>query len=284
LDNKTGNTRKNSVPIGECWSVWHSFSAALLAVAVCGAIVISLGWHTTSVAMGSVVVIVVGLMLLRIHGSMDILSRHSEGLSESAAQAEEHYVDVLLRIVRSVEARDEHLMGHSERVGRLAEGIAINLGLSDQEVRQIKIAGELHDIGMVAIPEHIIAGKAKMGSEGFRTVKTHTEIGYDVLKPLQNIPVALQAARGHHERMNGTGYPQGVIGEAIPLAARIVAVADSYDAMTHDRPHRLAISMHLAVQELKRCSPAGYDPDCVDALAAHLNIPVLEEALCSVMA
>jgi HD-GYP domain-containing protein (c-di-GMP phosphodiesterase class II) len=215
---------------------------------------------------------------------MDILSRHSEGLSESAAQAEEHYVDVLLRIVRSVEARDEHLMGHSERVGRLAEGIAINLGLSDQEVRQIKIAGELHDIGMVAIPEHIIAGKAKMGSEGFRTVKTHTEIGYDVLKPLQNIPVALQAARGHHERMNGTGYPQGVIGEAIPLAARIVAVADSYDAMTHDRPHRLAISMHLAVQELKRCSPAGYDPDCVDALAAHLNIPVLEEALCSVMA
>jgi len=229
--------------------------------------------------MGGVVVAVVGLMLLRIHWSLNVLSKHSEGLSESAATAEEHYIDVLLRIVRSVEARDKYSMGHSERVGRLAGGIGRHLGLSDHEVRQLEIAGELHDIGMVAIPEHIIVGRAKMGAEGFRTVKTHSRIGYDVLKPLQSISAALDAARYHHERMNGTGYPEGLCREDIPLSARIVAVADSYDAMTHDRPHRLAISSHLAVQELQRCSPAGYDSACVNALAECLNIPVLEEAL-----
>jgi HD-GYP domain-containing protein (c-di-GMP phosphodiesterase class II) len=270
---------ENSSPLGDCWNKWHSFSAVLLALAVCATIVISHGWQTTSLVMGGVVVMVVGLMLLRIHWSMDILSTHSEGLSESAATAEEHYIDVLLRIVRSVEARDKYSMGHSERVGRLSKDIAEKMGLSRHDVRQMEIAGELHDIGMVAIPENIIACRAKMGAEGFRTVKTHSQIGYEVLKPLQSISIALEAARHHHERMNGTGYPLGLREDEIPLSARIVAVADTYDAMTHDRPHRLAISAHMAVQELLRCSPAGYDTDCVNALATCLHFPVLEETL-----
>ena len=222
---------------------------------------------------------VVGLMLLRIHWSLDVLSSHSEGLSESAAIAEEHYIDVLLRIVRSVEARDKYSIGHSERVGRLTGKMAEHIGLSDHEVRQLEIAGELHDIGMVAIPEHIIVGRAKMGAEGFRTIRTHSQIGYEVLMPLQSLSGVLDAVRYHHERMNGTGYPAGLCGEEIPLCARIVGVADAYDAMTHDRPQRLALSSFAAVRELRRCAPAGYDPDCIDALAECLNFPVLEETL-----
>ena len=278
MDNRAKD-RVNTIPLSECWSRGHSFSAALLALAVCGTIVVNDGWQTTSLLMGGVVVAVVGLMLLRIRLSMESLSRHSEGLSQCAATSEEHYVDVLLRIVRSVEARDKYSMGHSERVGRLSKSIAERMGLSDHDIRQMEIAGELHDIGMVAIPEQVIACQAKMGAEGFRTVKTHSQIGYDVLKPLQSIPIALDAARYHHERMNGTGYPEGLRDEAIPLSARIVAVADTYDAMTHDRPHRLAISAHLAVQELQRCAPAGYDSGCVKALSECLNFPVLEKAL-----
>jgi HD-GYP domain-containing protein (c-di-GMP phosphodiesterase class II) len=279
LDNRAKENGVNTIPPSECWSQWHSFSAALLALAVCGTIVVNHGWQTTSLLMGGVVVAVVGLMLLRIRLSLESLSRHSEGLSQCAATSEEHYVDVLLRIVRSVEARDKYSMGHSERVGRLSKSIAERMGLSDHDIRQMEIAGELHDIGMVAIPEQVIACQAKMGAEGFRTVKTHSQIGYDVLKPLQSIPIALDAARYHHERMNGTGYPEGLRDEAIPLSARIVAVADTYDAMTHDRPHRLAISAHLAVQELQRCAPAGYDSGCVKALAECLNFPVLEKTL-----
>ena len=279
MANQTTKNRSCSIPVGGCWNRWHSFSAILLAVAVCATIVVSHGWQTTSLVMGGVVVAVVALMLLRIHWSLDALSSHSEGLSEAAAIAEEHYIDVLLRIVRSVEARDKYSIGHSERVGQLAARMGEHMGLSDHEVHQLGIAGELHDIGMVAIPEHIIAGRAKMGVEGFRTVKTHSQIGHDVLVPLQSIPGVLDAVRYHHERMNGTGYPEGLRGEEIPLYARIVAVVDTYDAMTHDRPQRLAITSFAAVQELRRCTPAGYDSDCVDALAVCLNFPVLKEAL-----
>ena len=275
----TEENGRSSIPVGGCWNRWHSFSAVLLAVAVCGTIVVSHGWQATSLVMGGVVVVVVGLMLWRIHWSLDVLSSHSEGLSESAAIAEEHYIDVLLRIVRSVEARDKYSIGHSERVGKLAGKMAEYMGFSDHEVRQLGIAGELHDIGMVAIPEHIIVGRAKMGSQGFRTIKTHSQIGYDVLMPLQSIHGVLDVARYHHERMNGTGYPEGLRGEEIPLCARIVAVADAYDAMTHDRPQRLALSSYATVGELRRCSPAGYDSDCVNALAECLNFPVLEEVL-----
>jgi HD-GYP domain-containing protein (c-di-GMP phosphodiesterase class II) len=267
------------MPVGGCWNRWHSFSAVLLAVAVCATILVSHGWKTTSLVMGGVVVMVVGLMLLRIHWSLRMLSNHSEGLSQAAAIAEEHYIDVLLRIVRSVEARDKYSIGHSERVGNLAGKMAEEMGLPDHEVRQLGIAGQLHDIGMVAIPEHIVVGRAKMGTQGFRTIKTHSQIGYDVLMPLKSISSVLDATRYHHERMNGTGYPQGLRGEEIPLCARIVAVADAYDAMTHDRPQRLALSSFAAVRELRRCTPAGYDSDCVKALAECLNLPVLEEAL-----
>jgi len=276
---QTKKNGKSSIPVGGCWNKWHSFSAVLLAVAVCATILVSHGLKTTSLVMGGVVVAVVGLMLLRIHWSLNMLSSHSEGLSESAAIAEEHYIDVLLRIVRSVEARDKYSIGHSERVGKLSWKMAENMGFSDHEVRQLGIAGELHDIGMVAIPEHIIVGKAKMGTQGFRTIKTHSQIGYDVLLPLQSISGVLDAARYHHERMNGTGYPSGLRGQEIPLCARIVAVADAYDAMTHDRPQRLALSSFAAVQELRRCTPAGYDSDCVNALAECLHFPILKEAL-----
>ena len=279
MGNQTMKNSKSGIPVGGCWNGWHSFSAVLLAVAVCATILVSYGWKTTSMVMGGVVVTVVGLMLLRIHWSLSMLSNHSEGLSQAAAIAEEHYIDVLLRIVRSVEARDEYLIGHSERVGKLAVKMAEHLGLSDQKIHQLGIVGELHDIGMVAIPEHIVAGRAKMGAQGFRTIKTHSRIGYDVLMPLQSISDALDAMKYHHERMNGTGYPEGLRGEEIPLCARIVAVADSYDAMTHDRPQRLAMSSFAAVGELRRCTPAGYDSDCVSALAECLNFPILEEAL-----
>ncbi len=278
----TDNTEKNnrSIPVVGCWSRWHSFNAVLLAAALFASIVVSYGWQTTSLIVGGVVVVVVGLMLLRIHWSVNVLSKHSEGLSEAAAVAEEHYIDVLLRIVRSVEARDKYSLGHSERVGKLAKDMGCQMGLSDHDVRQLEIAGELHDIGMAAIPEHIVIGKAKMGPASFRTVKTHSRIGYDVLKPLQSISMSLDAARYHHERMNGTGYPEGLVGEDIPFSARVVAVADAYDAMTHDRPQRLAMTSFAAVQELRRCAPAGYDPDCVRALADCLNLPVLRDALC----
>ena len=137
----------------------------------------------------------------------------------------------------------------------------------------------MHDIGMVAIPQQMVNTKARIDVQGFRQIKKHSEIGYEVLKPLESLAEVLPAVRYHHERMNGTGYPAGRRGDEIPLAARILAVADSYDAMTHDRPYRPAMMPMAAVQELRRCTPAGYDPQCVEALGEVMRLPQLEETM-----
>ena len=110
-----------------------------------------------------------------------------------------------------------------------------------------------------------------------RTVREHSDISYEVLKPLAMLAPVLPAIRHHHERTNGTGYPAALAGDAIPLEARILAVADAYDAMTHDRPHRQALSSLVALRELRRCCPSGYDSRCVEALAEVLHAPAMEK-------
>jgi len=211
-------------------------------------------------------------------------SRHLEVRAtcacRGASEAGEHYITVLRRIVRFVEARDRYWGGHSQRVGALSEQVARNLGLDEDECARMGVAGQLHDIGRLALPDGLLRDPGDIGVEGFRTIQKHPQISYEVLRPLESLRDALPAIRHHHERMNGTGYPSGLVGEAIPLGARIIAVADAYDAMTHDRPHRRAMTALAAVRELRRCCPHGYDPDCVDALADALNLPSLEESRC----
>ena len=143
----------------------------------------------------------------------------------------------------------------------------------------LELAGQLHDIGLLAVPETIIQSYARFGVEEFRSVQKHSEASYEVLKPLEMLADVLPAVRYHHERLNGTGYPAGLKEGQVPLGARILAVADSYDAMTHDRPHRAAMSPLVAMRELQRCCPSGYDPECVEALAEIMNIPALEETV-----
>jgi len=249
------------------------------AAAICGAVVAIIGPRITALLLVSAVASAVCLLLRSVHTFAGSLLDHSQSVSQSAAMAEVHYIDVLQRIVHSVEARDTYTVGHSERVGRLARQIGEYMGLSAIQCYQLDIAARLHDIGMVAIPPQILTGHPKLGLEGFRAVKQHSEFGYEVLKPIECIAEMLPAVRYHHERMNGTGYPAGLKGEDIPLPARILAVVDAYDAMTHDRPHRHAMSPLAAMQELTRCTPAGYDPACVNALAECMNLPVLQEAM-----
>ena len=147
----------------------------------------------------------------------------------------------------------------------------------------MNLAGRLHDIGLLAVPESILEQRAGISEGDFRSIKRHPSIAWEVLNPLKSLAEILPAIRHHHERMNGTGYPSGLSGEEVPLAARILAVADSYDAMTHDRPHRSAVTSLSAVMELRRCTPDGYDARCVEALAEVLHLPVPEKLACSLM-
>jgi len=215
-------------------------------------------------------------MVIRVQRAVSRLRRQSTSVRHNATQAEKHYIEVLRRIIKVVESRDRYWGGHSHNVGRLSGRIACQLGLSDSRCEQMVLAGELHDIGRLAVPESVILNHSRFGVEDFRSVQAHSAVSHDVLKPLDMLADILPAIRSHHEKPNGTGYPDGLKDDDIPLGAHILAVADAYDAMTHDRPHRHAMSPVTAMRELRRCAPAGFDPTCVEALANVLNIPALE--------
>lgn len=233
---------------------------------------------TIAMCLGVLLVLIAILLVCQVWRLVKVLRHASADVSAAAGEAERHYVDVLQRIMKFVEAREQYAQGHSHRVGQLAEQIAAKLGLDSRRQENLALAGQLHDIGLLAIPDGILNKHARFGVEDFRTVQKHSEISYEILKPLESLAAILPAVRHHHERMNGTGYPAGIAGGEIPLGARILAVADSYDAMTHDRPYRRAMGALATVRELYRCTPAGYDRQCVEALAEVVNLPGLELA------
>ena len=265
--------------IADTREVVRAVCVSVVAMAVAAYAMASDGWHVATVALGiAIFVIAVGTVLDVRHAVQHLYSQ-SRLARQAAAEAERHYVEILWRIVQFVEARDKYWHGHSENVGRLTEEIAEQMGLDEHKCTLLKLAGRLHDIGMLAVPEKILKSQAFFGVDDFRSVKPHSQVSYEVLKPLDLLADVLPAIRYHHERMNGTGYPDGLAGDRVPMGARILMVADAFDAMTHDRPHRAAMTPLQAIQELRRCVPAGYDPACVDALAEVVNLPVLETTL-----
>lgn len=265
--------------LSDTWHVMRSVCLFLMAIAVIAAAITIKGEAFSSIELGAIVVLLGGLVAVRVYGEIRTLKGHSAELRRSAVEAERHYIAVLRRVIHLVEAKDKYSRGHSERVGELAEKISLHMGLPEEQCRLMNLAGELHDIGMLSVPERIVDQHRRLGASEFRIVKRHPQAGYEVLKPLESLEKILPAIRYHHERMNGTGYPSGLSCDMIPLTARILAVADSYEAMTHDRPHRSAMSPLTAMHELLRCCPAGYDRQCVDALAQIVHLPALEGAM-----
>ena len=253
--------------------------AGLAAAALALAAVAILGnyWQADRFLLAGAIAAIAALVLYTVHHAFTHMHAHTGRLASSACEAERHYVEVLRRIVKIVEARGEHWAGHSERVGQWARRMSVELGLDADLAEQMGLAGELHDIGLLAVPEALLAQHGNFGSEAFGSVQKHSEASFELLRPLESLARVLPAIRHHHERMNGTGYPHGLGGQKVPMEARILAVADAYDAMTHDRPHRSALSPYQAMRELRRCTPDGFDGACVDALAAVVNLPKLEE-------
>ena len=267
--------------MGSSSEAHHATRRVLLYVALIAALayaMVSIRPGPASLALGVAIAAVGGAMVFHVWRSVADLHRQSRAARRTAAEAERHYVEVLRGVVRFVEARDPYLAGHSEKVGRLAGLLAGRMGLPEAECAQLALAGELHDIGLLAVPEHVLE-HVRFGVEDFRSIRQHSNASHELLRPLEMLADVLPAIRHHHERLNGTGYPSGLAGDEIPLGARILAVADAYDAMTHDRPHRAALTPLWAMRELHRCTPAGYDPDCVAALAEVLNVPALAKTL-----
>jgi diguanylate cyclase (GGDEF)-like protein len=173
-------------------------------------------------------------------------------------------------LARAVDTRDAYTGSHSDRVSELCARIAERMGLSRDEVELARLAGSLHDLGKLAIPEEILRKPANLSGSERLVVERHPQIGYRMLESLGVDPVA-EWVLHHHERWDGTGYPNRVAGDRIPLGARIVFVADAFDAMTSDRTYRRPMAREDAIAEVERCAGTQFDPEVVQAFLAAVG-------------
>ncbi len=170
-----------------------------------------------------------------------------------------------------LEKKDEYTRGHSQRVSRYAVRTAIQLGFTGDILDEIRLGGELHDIGKIGTRDAVLRKPGPLTPAEFEEIKRHVTEGEEILEPLRrDYPRVLQIVRSHHERMDGSGFPDGLRGIAIPMPARIVAVVDAFDAMTTERTYRSPVSALEALAELQRVAGVHFDSDVVSAFSRLL--------------
>lgn len=182
----------------------------------------------------------------------------------------ERFLAVMLDLAETVDLRFSGSARHSETVGRYAEMMARELGLSARRVSRVRLAGMLHDIGKIGVPDHILRKPGRLTEEELVVIRRHPELGVQILEHPSLADVRAWVG-AHHERPDGQGYPLGISGDELPLEARIVAVADAYEAMTSDRSYRDSIGHARAQTELRRCAGSQFDPHVVEAFLATLE-------------
>jgi putative two-component system response regulator len=192
-------------------------------------------------------------------------------VAEQARRIETLFLASMQSLADALEVKDPYTRGHSERVSRYSVQIAAALGLGRDALEQIELGGHLHDLGKIGVREAVLNKPGPLTREEYAHIMTHPVVGWRLLQPLLvEMPMALTVVRSHHERLDGSGVPDGLAAEAIPLEARIVAVADSFDAMTSHRPYRRGRTAGEAMAELRRCAGEQYDPKVVEALVHAL--------------
>jgi two-component system response regulator RpfG len=181
--------------------------------------------------------------------------------------------ETLLRLARAGEYRDEDTGNHVVRMARYSRIIAHEMGLPDNECAVIEMAAPMHDIGKIGIPDEILRKPGRLTHREFEVMKTHARIGYEILRdsPSEYLQMGAIIALNHHEKYNGTGYPNRLGKDEIPLIARIVSVADAYDALTSERPYKHPWPVQKAVDYLNQQRGKFFDPDCLDAFMAQLQ-------------
>lgn len=199
-----------------------------------------------------------------LRSTVNMLATHARNL-EMFANQEELLIGVIRTMMNSLDAKDPYTCGHSDRVATYSRIIALKMGLSEKEAEQIFTAGLVHDIGKVGVPDHILKKPDRLTDEEFAEIKKHPEIGYNILKHIKAFSYVLPGVLHHHEALDGSGYPAQLKGDEIPLMARIMAVADAYDAMTSTRPYRDGMPIRKSVKILLEGSGTQWDPRCVDA-------------------
>ncbi|MFH1645567.1 MAG: HD domain-containing phosphohydrolase [Candidatus Omnitrophota bacterium] len=176
---------------------------------------------------------------------------------------EETYLETITALAIAVEAKDKYSKGHLDRVSEYTEKLGLHMQLDDEMMRVLRNGAVLHDIGKIGIRDDVLKKEGPLTPEERKEMETHAVIGVNIIKPIRSMSALCDLVRYHHEFYDGTGYPDGLKGEEIPLCARILKVADAYDAMTSDRAYRKALPKQIAVGELKKKSGIEFDPEIV---------------------
>ena len=203
--------------------------------------------------------------LRRSHSELERTNAQLQGLLE---RSRANYLSTISSLARTIEAKDPYTGGHTERVGEYALMLARELGFGEDELEAVEVGAIVHDIGKIGIPDRILLKPGRLDAEEFAEMRKHPEISSYILDGLDVPQVVVEMARHHHERFDGNGYPDGLAGEDTPLAARILTVADAFDAMTSDRPYRAALAVEEALAEVRRNAGTQFCPAVVAALDA----------------
>ncbi len=192
-------------------------------------------------------------------------------VEEQAKKIRTAHLHAITALAYALEAKDKYTSGHSQRVSKMSVAIAREMGVSQKGIEKMRLAGLIHDIGKIGVREAVLNKPGELTDGEFQHIKYHCELGEHILAPIVDERIISQMVRHHHERYDGTGYPDGLFGRQIPLGARILAVADSYDAMVSERPYRRAMNTEDAYTEIRRCEGTQLDPEVVKAfLKVHV--------------
>jgi putative nucleotidyltransferase with HDIG domain len=198
--------------------------------------------------------------------------RHAEDVRRLYHQLRRSICQSLRGLADALEAKDPYARGHSQRVGAWGRRLAESLGLPPDQVDGVSQAGLLHDIGKIGVPEAVLRKCGPLDPDEWELLRNHAVIGAQIVAPFEFFPAGALTIRHHHERWDGSGYPDGLRGRAIPLGARIVAAADVFDALTSERSYRSALPRDAALAHLSAAAGRTLDPDVVDALLGLVRL------------
>lgn len=224
------------------------------------------------------VVMLLGLIVLyvfllkTVYNASGTLIRQNTELLEGKKHLEEaiqklnySYRETVAAASAAIDARDAYTAGHSRRVADIACKVGKELGMGESQLECLELAALFHDIGKIGVPDYILNKPGRLNEDEFTKIQAHPVLGYNILEKIEFLSPMLPAILYHHERPDGKGYPEGLKGDEIPIGAAIIAIADTYDAMTSNRPYRIALSHETAVEELKKYSGVQFKEEVVDA-------------------
>jgi HD-GYP domain-containing protein (c-di-GMP phosphodiesterase class II) len=199
---------------------------------------------------------------------LDDIHRYITDLQRASEENRQLFFDSIEMIAAAVDAKDPYTKGHSSRVAGYSTILAREIGLPDEEVEKIRISATLHDVGKIGVEDRVLKKPGVLTNEEFEIMKRHTIMGFEIVRQVKQLGEALPGIRWHHESLNGKGYPDGLRGDELPLMVRIIAVADTFDAITTDRPYQAGRDFPMALEILRKHAGSKYDPIVVDAMGS----------------